>query len=243
MVAYVTENDVYSYALPRGSLGNPGRIVDSALASNSVITLSEHGYQTGTPITFNVTQGGLLASPLVAGTEYFAIYLTDSTFQVSATLNGPPITLTANAVSMIVQTDLPWAQVCEFYSRFADSFLPAEAVPLQAPYPISVVGVVAQLVARRMQILSGTTSASMEEVEASAAKQLERFAKNGLPVRDAATAQVQTNLSVQNTPPNGQTPTLQTVTTNDPLNVAQVFATPTPQDPRGWAVTGSNMLP
>jgi hypothetical protein len=141
-----------------------------------------------------------------------------------------------------VQTDLPWATILEFYSRFADGFLPAHVVPLLAPYPVTVVGVVAQLVARRMQIISGTISGSMEELEASAAKQLERFAK-GIPARDAATATKPANTAVAVTQPAGQGPTLQTVMSNDPLNISQVFGQPSPQDPRGWATTGFDRLP
>jgi hypothetical protein len=191
MTSYVTQSDVYTYGLPRGALGNPGRLVDTSLAATSSITLSEHGFVTGDAITFRVPtgSGGVLSSPLVAGTVYYAIYETDSTFQVSATPTGAPITLTTDGVAMIVTKDLPFAQLGEFYSRFADGFMPAHVVPLQAPYPITVVGVVAQLVAHRIQILSGMTSESMDALEASAAKQLTRWAA-GLPVRDA------------NTPPN-----------------------------------------
>jgi hypothetical protein len=244
MVAYAQQSDVYTYGLPRGALGNPGRLVDSSLAATSTVTLSEHGFATGDPLTFRIPSGtnGSLPAPLVAGTTYYAIYETDSTFQVSATPNGAPITLTSDGVSVIVQKDLPFAQLLERYSRFVDGFLPAHVVPLAAPYPITIVALVAELTARRIQILSGVTSESMDALEASAAKQLQRYA-SGIPARDAATTQVESNLAVQATSPAGQTPTLQTVMTNDPLNPIQVFSPPSPQDPRGWAVTGSNTLP
>lgn len=195
MASYATQSDVYKYALPRGSLGNPGRLVAASLAATSTIELEEHGFSTGTPVTFRVTQGGSLSSPLVAGTIYYVLYVSDSFFQVSATSGGAPITLTTDGVSVQVATDLPWADVGEFYSRWADAFLPAEAVPLATPYPITVVGIVAQLMAAKMQRLSGTSSESMDKDEIAAKAQLERFAK-GIPVRDVAATQVQTNLAV-----------------------------------------------
>lgn len=194
-VAYATQADVYKFGLPRGALGNPGRIADSALAATSTVTLSEHGFSTGSPITFRVTEGGTMAAPLVAGTVYYAIYETDSTFQVSSTPDGEsPITLTADAVQMIVTADLPFSDVLLYYSRFVDGFLPAHAVPLPAPYPITVVATVAELAAKRLQILSGVLSGSMDEVEAAAAKKLARWAAT-LPVRDAQGASP-ANLSV-----------------------------------------------
>ena len=196
MTSYATQADVYSYALPRGSLGNPGRLVAASLAATSSIELEEHGFSSdGTmPITFRVTQGGSLSAPLVAGTVYYALYLSDSFFQVSVTPNGSPITLTTDGVSVQVATDLPWAAVGEFYSRWVDAFLPAEAVPLAAPYPVTVVGIVANLMAAKLQRISGTSSESMDKEELAAKAQLERWIK-GLPVRDVAVTQVQTNLT------------------------------------------------
>lgn len=243
MVAYATQSDVYTYGLPRGSLGNPGRLVDSALAATSAITLSEHGFANGDPIKFRVPTGtnGNLPAPLVAGTIYYALDLDDSTFQVSATPNGAPITLTTDGVSVVVVKDLPFAQLLEYYSRFADGFLPADQVPLAAPYPVTVVGVVATLVAKRIQILSGTSSTSVEEIHADAAKQLQRWAA-GLPTRDEAATQKKANLAVQVTAPSNTGPTMQQVMSNDPLNVAQIFST-SASDPRGWNTTGSNNIP
>lgn len=187
MVAYAVESDVYTYALPRGALGNPGRLVASMLAATSTVELIEHGFSAGTPITFRPADGGSLSSPLVAGTNYYALPINDSAFQVSATSLGAPITLTTDGVSVFVTQDLPWAALGERYSRFVDGFLPAHIVPLPSPYPVTVVAIVAELMAKRAQILSGVTSASMDEVEASAAKQLQRWAST-MPVRDAPNA-------------------------------------------------------
>ena len=196
MTAYATQGDVYKYGLPRGSLGNPGRLVDSALAATSIISLSEHSFSSGDAVTFRVPQGGTMAAPLVSGVTYYVLYLTDSTFQISLTSSGSPITLTNDGVSMIVSTDLPFAELLEFFSRFADGFIPAHVVPLPVPYPVTIVAIVAQLTAKQLQFLSGVTSISMEDVKADAAKQLTRWAA-GLPVRDAAVTTIPANLSVQ----------------------------------------------
>lgn len=219
MTSYATKSHVYQFGLPRGGLGNPGRIVDSAPSSTSVVTLSEHGFATGDAIYFRAADGGALAAPLVAGVAYYAIYLSDSEFQISATAGGSAITLTSNAASMIAWADLPFASLLEYYSRFVDGFLPAEAVPLQAPYPVTVIAIVATLVAKRVQILSGMRSESMDDAEAGAAKQLERWVK-GLPVRDKAPLQVQTNLAISTSVPDRRigVPLFGLLSASDPLN-------------------------
>lgn len=195
MTAYAAQSDVYKYGLPRGALGNPGRIVESSLAATSTIELAEHGFVENDAVSFRVTQGGTLSAPLVSGAVYYALPVTDSTFQVAATSGGSPVTLTTNGVSMIVSADLPVDALLEFYSRFVDGFLPAHVVPLPAPYPVTVVAIVAELTAKKLQILSGLTSDSMRETELAAKAQLERWAAT-LPVRDAQGAQP-ANLSVR----------------------------------------------
>jgi hypothetical protein len=200
MVAYAAKSDVYKFGLPRGALGNPGRLVASSLAATSTIELGEHGFSTDDAVTFRATEGGTLSAPLVAGTVYYVIELTDSTFQVAtAPATGVALTLTSDGVSMVVSMDLPFDDVLEFYSRFVDGFLPADAVPLTAPYPVTVVGVVAELTAKKIQILSGMRSGSMDEAEVAAGAQLKRWAA-GLPVRDAAQTTQHTNLAVVRTP-------------------------------------------
>jgi len=195
VTAYAARSDVYKYGLPRGALGNPGRLAASSLAATSTIELIEHGFAAGDPITFRATDGGTLSAPLVAGTIYYALPATDSTFQVSATPLGSPITLTTDGANVVVTADLPFDDVLEFYSRFVDGFLPAHVVPLPTPYPITVVAIVAELTAKKIQILSGMRSGSMDEAEIAAGAQLKRWAA-GLPVRDAAPATVPANLAV-----------------------------------------------
>ncbi len=86
-------------------------------------------------------------------------------------------------------------------------------MPLTAPYPVTVVAIVAELAAKKLQQISGVTSVSVNEAEVAAKAQLQRWAK-GIPLRDAA-ATAPTNLAVR--------ATLGTVS-----------------DPRGW---GSGSLP
>jgi len=158
---YATRRDVFTYGAPRGSLGNPARAVASSLASTDTIELSEHGFVTDDAVTVRAFEGGTLSAPLVSGTTYYVIRVSDSEFKLSATAGGVAIDLTSDGVSMAVASDLPFDEVLEFYSRFVDPFIPAHLVPLTAPYPKVVVGIVAQLAGKRLQILSGVSSASM----------------------------------------------------------------------------------
>ena len=193
--SYATQSDVYKFGLPRGALGAPGQLVASSLAATSTIELDQHGFVSGDAVLFRATANGVLSSPLVEAQTYYVLYVTDSTFQVSATPNGSPITLTTDGVSMLVVASLPFEDVLNFYSRFVDGFLPAEVVPLDSPYPITVVAIVAELTAKKIQILSGVKSGSMDEAEIAAGAQLKRWSA-GLPVRDAAVTQQPANTAV-----------------------------------------------
>ncbi len=187
MAAYATKGDLFKYGLPRGALANPGRLVESCLASTDVLTLEGHGFETNDQVQLRATDGGTLSAPLVAGTTYYVIKLTDSTFKLAATSGGTAIDITTNGVSMLVATPLPVDDVLEFYSRFVDAFLPAEFVPLTAPYPVTVAAIVAELAAKKLLLISGQTSESMEQMEIGAKAQLERYAK-GLPLRGVASS-------------------------------------------------------
>lgn len=211
---YCTRGDLYRFGLTRGALGVAGRVVESSLASTDVITLDAHGFDTGNEVAFRATEGGTLSSPLVAGTTYYAIRLSDSTFQVAATDGGAALDLTTNGVSMIVATALPFDDVIEFYSRWVDGCVPANAVPFVDPVPVVVKAIVAELSAKKLLQLAGHTSASVNEAELAAKAQLERWSK-GIPVRDA----------------NATAPTNKAVASS--ISVAGA-------DPRGW---GSRTLP
>lgn len=183
-MAYATRKDVYRYGLSRGTIGTPARLCDSASISAETITLDDHGFEDDDEILFRASDGGSLPSPLTSSTVYYAKRVSDSTFQVAATAGGAAVNLTSTGDAFFVSTALPIDDVLEFYSRFVDAFLPAHAVPLESPYPIVVTAIVAELAARKLQLLSGQTSESMAAVEVAAKAQLERWAK-GLPLRDA----------------------------------------------------------
>lgn len=194
---YATRRDVYTYALARGSLANPGRIVASSTAATDALELAEHGFESGDAVTVRALEGGTLSAPLVDGTLYYVLRLTDSTFKLAATSGGSPINLSTDGAEMVVSTDLPFEEVLEYYSRFVEPFLPAHVVPMTAPYPKTVVGIVAQLAARRLQLIAGVSSESMKELELAAGAQLERWAK-GIPLRDPK-ATASANLAVSAT--------------------------------------------
>jgi hypothetical protein len=197
MAAYATRKDVYRYGLARGTIGTPARLCDSASISAETITLDDHGFEDDDELLFRAADTGSLPGPLSASTVYYAKRVSDSTFQVAATAGGAAINLTSAGSSFFVMTALPIDDVLEFYSRFVDAFLPAHAVPLEEPYPIVVTAIVAELAARKLQLLSGQTSESMAQVELAAKAQLERWAK-GIPLRDAA-ATAATNKAVVET--------------------------------------------
>lgn len=217
MTAYAVRKDVYRYGLARGTLGAAGRQVDSCLASTDTITLDGHGFETDDELVLRAIEGGTLSAPLVAGTSYYAIRLNDSTFKLAATPTGSAINITTDGDGMNVAIALPFEDVLEFYSRFVDGVLPAHAVPLTAPYPVTIVALVAELAAKRLQILAGHSSASMTEIELSAKAQLERWSA-GIPIRDVRITTASTN-----------------VTLTDTLA--------TSGDARGWTPMGSGALP
>lgn len=200
MSIYATRKDLYTYGLPRGSLGSaPSREVASSRATSNVLELDAHGLEVGDVVTFRAVEGGSMPGGLAEGTKYYAIRIDDARFQVASSLvnaqASTAIDLTTDGESVVMSVPIDVDALLERYSRFADGFLPAHAVPLTEPYPIEVVAAVAELTAARVQFLSGVASVEMSKVDASARKQLERFA-SGLPLRDA-TATRPTNLAIR----------------------------------------------
>jgi hypothetical protein len=189
---YCQRADVYKYGFPRGLLANPGRRCASVNATTDKLELDGHGFETDTPVMFRAEGSGSLPSPLLASTTYYAIRVTDSAFQVALVAGGAAINLTSTGTAVLVATPLAFDDVIEFYSRWADDFLPANAVPLN-PVPVVVRGLVAELAAKKLLLLAGQSSQSMDAQELAAKAQLERYAK-GIPLRDT-TAVARTNLA------------------------------------------------
>jgi hypothetical protein len=164
-------------------LANPGRLCASAEDTTDALELDGHGFETGDPLVFRAETGGALPAPLVAGTTYYAIRVNETTFKVAATSGGSAINLTTDGSLVLASTPLPFDEVLEFYSRFADGCMPAHLVPLESPYPITVTALVAELAAKRLLLIAGQTSDSMTEIELAAKAQLERM-RAGIPGRD-----------------------------------------------------------
>ncbi len=210
---YCSRRDVNRW-LPSGEITGSSRLVSSALDSNDTITLDGHGLETDDEVTVRAAEDGILPAPLVEGTVYYAIRVTNATFKLSATEGGSAIPFTSDGESVVVVKEPPYDDVIEFYSRWVDTFLPAHLVPLTAPIHPLVKGIVAELSAKKLLNLDGKSSEIVNAAELVAMKQLERLAK-GLPLRGAD------------------------ITAPANLAVSSYVSTATP-DPRGW---GSDSLP
>lgn len=209
--AYASRKDVFELGgLPRGLLGNEGRICVASSSSDS-FELNEHGFETDDAVSVRATGSGSLPAPLAEATTYYAIRLTASSFQLSATEGGSAIDLTTDGDEMMVIEELPFDQLLEFYSRWVDGVIP-HAVPLETgddgKYPMLVRGVVAKLVAKALLNHDGKSSQLVDAAEIASKQQLERWAA-GVPVRDAAITQ----------------------TTNAAITASGA------SDPRGWGAT------
>lgn len=203
MTAYATRQDLYRYAPVRGNLTSWSRPVASSSATTDTLELEGHGLETDDEIQLRAVEGGTLSSPLSATTTYYAIKVDDSRFKVASTAGGAAIDLTTAGVSMVLVVALPVDEMLELYSRFVDNVLPAHAVPLTAPYPITIVALVCELAARRLQLLAGVSSESMKEIEVAAVAQLQRYSQ-GIPLRDSRVT-TSTNKAIHDTAGNATT--------------------------------------
>jgi hypothetical protein len=193
-IAYATRKDVYDFGLPRGTVGLPPRIVASATAATDILELNDHGFDTDDVVRVRAPDGSDLPAPLDAATTYFVLSVSDTEFQLSLTKGGDVVDITEDGDGFLAWTPLPFDRVLEWASRFVDPFIPAHAVPLEQPIPMSVVGAVAALAAKTLQRISGDTSVSVSDAEQTAMAQMQRWAA-GVPLRDA-TATRPTNCAV-----------------------------------------------
>ncbi len=209
---YCSRSDV-AHRLPPGALTSAAGLVADSLAGSNAITFDGHGFETGDPLSVRALGTGTLSAPLAEGVTYYAIRLTNASFELSATPFGSVIDLTSDAISMAIVRDPDFDEIIEFYSRWSDGFFPAHVVPFAPPIPALVRGLVADLSAKRLLNIAGQDSAVVNTAEIAAKAQLERFAI-GLPVRDAAAT--------------------------GPSNLAITSSQLDAPDPRGW---GSRLLP
>lgn len=184
---YCSRGDV-TKRLPIGTATSPGGMTASSLASSDALTLDGHGLETDDTVTVRALEGGTLPTPLDASTTYYAIRVDHATFKLAASAGGSAVNLTTNGTDVFVVREPDYDTWIEFYSRWADSFLPQHLVPMgvdEAVHPL-VRGIVADLTAKRVLNVAGQDSAVLNTAELAAKAQLERFAK-GIPLRGAST--------------------------------------------------------
>jgi hypothetical protein len=191
VTAYATRADLYNYGLPRANLGSGSREVASADFATNTLEIDQHGYETCDAVTFRPCEGGALPAGIARDQEYFAIRISHSHLKVSATVGGAEANFTTAGNGFFIASPLPFDAVIEFYSRWVDHFLVGHRVPLVAPDAF-IVGIVAELSARKLMLLAGHKSESVTEYELAAKAQVERFAKGITVKSDSA----HTNLSV-----------------------------------------------
>lgn len=182
MVSYATRRDVYELGLPRGTLRSDARVARASNPATDTIELDEHGFETNDRVLVRALEDGALPAPLQASTVYYAIRVSDSTLQLAAAESGPAIDLTSTGDGIVLVAPLPIERVLEAYSRVVEDWVP-HLVPFVTPYPTTIVMTVAELSARKLQLMSGQISVSMQAIEEAAQKRLERWA-SGIPIRD-----------------------------------------------------------
>lgn len=180
---YCERSDV-TRRLPLGAIASSSGIAAETSTGADTITYDGHGLETGDAVTVRAIANGSLPAPLVDGATYFALRVSNALFQLSTTPGGAAIDLTTVAVSMTVAREPAFEELIEFYSRWADTCLPAHLVPLELPIHPLVKGLVAELAAKRIMNIGGQESAVMTAAEVAAKAQLDRFAA-GLPLRGA----------------------------------------------------------
>lgn len=190
---YCSRGDVTA-RLPPGTVVSPAGMLASCLASTDVLTYDGHGLETDDEVTVRAASAGTLSAPLVAGTIYYAIRLTNAAFKLAASAGGAALNITSDGVEMVVTREPKFDDVIEFVSRWADTFLPAHVVPLTAPIHPLVRGVVADVSAKRILNANGQDSAAVTAAELAGKAILERFAA-GMPLR-GGTAQTPSNLAI-----------------------------------------------
>lgn len=192
---YSTEADLYAHGLPRGALPNPGRLAASVLASTDAFTLDGHGLAADDPVSFRAEANGSLPAPLAAGTTYYAVPVTASTFKVAAAAGGAAVNLTTDGVRVVVITPPPIAESIAWADRIIDEMAPGHLVPFTDPVPDIIRMTSAELAAGKLLAMRGAASKSIADMVDAAHKRIARWAR-GVPVRDAnATASANTAVS------------------------------------------------
>lgn len=183
--AYATREDLYRYGLPRGLLANPGRLTAAVYPDSDSIELDGHGFEDGTALLVRVEDGGAMPAPLVAGSLYYALRVSDMLFRLSETDGGSAINLTSAGSLLVVAASFEPTidSELERYSRLLDSYLPAHQVPLTEPYPSVVVACVAKLAAASLLEITGQASDQVQASAEQTRRELTRLMR-GVTLRD-----------------------------------------------------------
>lgn len=179
--AYCTRSDVDD-VLSGGSLPNPGRLIADVATSTDIMSLDGHGLNDGTELVFRAESGGSLPAPLVAGTTYYALRASDSTFRVAATSGGSPIDFTTAGSLVVVTRPLPYQAAIQWGAALIDEHLAGNQVQLTAPYPQTVIAANAELAAWKLLAFTGQASVRLADVITNTMKLLDMWVK-GKPVR------------------------------------------------------------
>lgn len=211
---YSTYADVVAY-LPAGGLPNPARVA-TASASGDYLECDGHGLVAGAEVVVRAEAGGSVPGGLTEGTTYYALLVSATRFQLSATSGGAAVGLSSAGSNFVFFSPLPWSAWIEWADRVVDSFLPPHVVPL-IDVPEVVVQASAELAAMRgLQATAGAAVDLGTRIDAIGAR-LTRWAKT-VPVR---------GLLAQ---------------TQQPVYLA-VTASAGATDPRGWAGTDNTRIP
>lgn len=219
MSSYCETGDVYRW-IPPGSVQPPVRLISNVATGTEILTLNGHGFVTGDLVTFRAEAGGSLPDPIVVGTTYYVIVLTDSTFSVTATAGGVAIDLTTEGENVVIVRQLPWTQWIAEASNEIECTLPAHAVPLDVDpvtgtYPAIVVAYTAGLVAEKALAFAGVSSVGISERLRNVRNELSAWRK-GIPIRGDVVPP-RTNLAIR--------------------------SGATDADPRGWSSRGDGRIP
>jgi hypothetical protein len=192
---YCTREDMFTYALPRGAVPNPGRQLASFLGS--VAVLDNHDLAEGTAVSFKAIGSVGLPDPLTDAT-YYASPVDDSSFRIRDAVGGALVTVDNAVDVIIVSTPIPWDAALSWASRVIDDQLVAHRVALTAPYPELIVMTAAELAGGKLLARTGASSKTLGEVVDLAVKRLARWAK-GVPMRGEDAPTTHTNLAAAST--------------------------------------------
>jgi hypothetical protein len=169
---------------------NPRRPIAAVYPDTDVLAIDDHRLKTGYEVQLWLPRNGAgeMAAPLIEGEVYYAIVLSDSTFQVAATpadaTTGTQIDIISEGCDMKLGAQIPWDSYIEGRSAKLDEQAIGNAFPLADGEPVPIVArdlVSIQVLGDAMRFV-GDTDNDLSEEQDRARKELEAWAK-GKPLR------------------------------------------------------------